>query len=390
MQKLQLHFEEAIEPRCPHFGQCGGCKYQHIAYDEQLVQKEAFVRALFGRETDPILPCDPPWLYRNKMEFSFSQARSGEKFLGLMRKRGKVENLEACYLASPWFIDVLGRVREWFANSKIDAYHPPSDSGALRTLTMREGKRTGEKMVVLTISGNPDFPLSDSAIQEFADAVGKVDSLLLRKQIIAKKTPTRFEEILLKGKEAIHEKLYDPKGNPFAFRIRAASFFQPNTVQAEALYGLALECAELCAEDTLFDLYCGTGTIGIFASKSVKEVLGIEIVPEAVEDALENLELNDVRNMEIMLGDVGGSLLEKHPSTVIVDPPRVGLSAEAVKYLLFLKPEKIVYISCNPPTQAENCRELVEAGYRIDRLAPVDQFPHTPHVENVAVLRRIA
>ncbi|MCC5831530.1 MAG: 23S rRNA (uracil(1939)-C(5))-methyltransferase RlmD [Chlamydiales bacterium] len=387
--KLSIQSDEAVEPRCPHFGKCGGCKYQHIAYDEQLAQKEAFVRALFSRETDPILACEPPWRYRNKMEFSFSQARSGDKFLGLMRKKSRVENLEACHLTSPWFIDLLGRVRAWFAESGLDAYHPPTDRGTLRTLTVREGVRTGEKMVILTISGNPDFKPSERQIADFEDAVGEVDSLILRKQIIAKKTPTRFEETLLKGREAIHEKLYDPNGNLFAFRIRAASFFQPNTVQAEALYRVALEYADLHEEETLFDLYCGTGTIGIFASKSVKKVRGIEIVPEAVEDALENLKLNGVRNMEISVGDVAASLSKENPSTVIIDPPRAGLSPEAVNYLISLKPKKIVYISCNPSTQAENCLLLERAGYRVERLAPVDQFPHTPHVENVALLRKI-
>lgn len=388
MTKLSLTCENAIEPQCPHFGQCGGCKYQHISYDEQLVQKEAFVRTLFEQETDPILACDPPWQYRNKMEYSFSQARSGEKFLGLMRKRGRVENLEACHLASPWFIDVLERVRAWFVESGLDAYYPPADLGSLRTLTVREGVRTSEKMVFLTVSGNPDFSLSERHIQDFIDAVGEVDSLLLRTQFIAKKTPTRFEERLLFGKEAIHEKMFDPKGNAYTFRIRAASFFQPNTLQAEALYGLALECADLREDEIVFDLYCGTGTLGIFSSKYVRKVWGVEIVPEAVEDAQENLMLNSVPNMEISVGDVGKSVPQERPSTVIVDPPRAGLSSEAIKYLISLQPEKILYISCNPATQAENCKRLEAAGYRIKRLIPVDQFPHTPHVENIAFLQK--
>ncbi len=380
--KLTLTSKEPIEPVCGHFGQCGGCKFQHVPYDEQLLQKQAFVGSLFNHKTDPILACDPPWRYRNKMEFSFSQAKSGEKFLGLMRKRGRVENLHECYLTNPWFIELLGRVREWFTESELNAYYPPHDRGSLRTLTVREGIHTGEKMVVLTISGNPEYPLSAQNIQDFIDAVGEVDSLLLRTQFIAKKTPTRFEERLLYGKDFIHEKL-----NDFTFRIRAASFFQPNTLQAEQLYSLALECADLQPDETVFDLYCGTGTLGIFASKQVKKVYGIEIVPEAVEDAHENLKLNQVENMEIVVGDVGKSDFKERPTTVIVDPPRPGLGPDALQYLISLQPEKIVYISCNPVTQAENCQELESAGYQIERLAPVDQFPHTPHVENIAFLK---
>jgi len=385
--KLQLQCEEAIEPKCPHFGRCGGCKYQHIAYDEQLIQKEAFVRSLFGREVDPILACEPAWHYRNKMEFSFSQAKSGERFLGLMRKKGRVENLNSCFLTNPWFIDTLQRVREWWEASELLAYYPPMDRGSLRTLTIREGVHTGEKMVILTVSGNPEYALNEQQIQDFIDTVGEVDALLLRKQIIAKKTPTRFVERLLYGKEVIHEKIHDETGHAYTFRIRAASFFQPNTIQAEALYQLAIEYAQLKKDEIVFDLYCGTGTLGIFASKKVKKVIGVEIVHEAVEDAQENLKLNNVHNMQVIEGDVGKIEFSIRPTTVIVDPPRMGLSSQAIKYLIELAPEKIVYISCNPVTQAQNCQDLEAARYQIERLVPVDQFPHTPHVENVVLLR---
>ena len=386
--KFQLVCEEAIEPKCSHFGKCGGCKYQHIPYDEQLAQKEAFVRSLFASDVDPILPCEPPWRYRNKMEFSFSQARSGEKFLGLMRKRGRVENLGECHLTSSWFIEILEHVRVWWEESGLDAYYPPKNLGALRTLTVREGIYTGEKMVFLTVSGNPEYALDEAQIEGFVDAVGEVDALLLRTQIIAKKTPTRFEERLLAGKAAIHEQMHDAKGNAYTFRIRANAFFQPNTRQAEALYQLALEYAELGSDETVLDLYCGTGTLGIFAARRVKNVVGVEIVPEAVLDAQENLQLNAVDNMEVLEGDVGKMGRDFAPTTVIVDPPRPGLEPKALENVLSFSPQKIVYISCNPVTQAENCKELVEAGYEIVRLQPVDQFPHTPHVENIAILHK--
>lgn len=384
--KLHISSEMPIDPLCSHFGKCGGCSYQHIPYDEQLLQKEHFVHTLFQRETSPILSCDPPWHYRNKMEFSFSQDRKGQKFLGLMRKRGRVENLSECFLTAPWFIEVLERVRLWWEESALAAYHPPSNEGSLRTLTIRHGVQTDEKMVVLTVSGNPDFSLDEAVIEDFMDAVGEVDSLILRTQIIAKKTPTRFEERLLAGKEVIHEIMHNPRGRPFTFRIRAASFFQPNTLQAEALYALALESAELSSDETVFDLYCGTGTLGIFASTQVAQVYGIELVPEAVLDAQENIKLNEIANMSVVAGDVGERLLSESPSTVIVDPPRAGLSAEALNYLADLSPKKILYISCNPVTQAQNCADL--EGYQIERIQPVDQFPHTPHVENVVLLRK--
>lgn len=385
--KLQLVCEEAIEPACQHFKKCGGCKYQHIPYDEQLEQKRAFVRSLFDQEVDPIVACDHPWHYRNKMEFSFSQDKKGNKFLGLFAKRGRVENLEQCELTSSWFIEVLENVRSWWEDTEVTAYHPPKDMGSLRTLTLREGIYTGEKMVVLTVSGHPDFALSEEDLTEFTDAVGEADSILLRTQYIAKKTPTRFEERVLKGKATITEKMHDAEGQPYTFRIRAASFFQPNTKQAETLYQLALECADLHPDEIVYDLYCGTGTLGIFASKHVKKVVGIELVSDAVEDAQVNLACNDVTNMDVLCGDVGKMTLQEKPTTIIVDPPRAGLSAEAIKHLLDLAPEKIVYVSCNPVSQATNCEQL--EGYVVERLIPVDQFPHTPHVENIALLRKI-
>lgn len=370
---------------CPHFGICGGCSSQDIPYSEQLARKKAFVSSLFSYPVEPIIPCNPPWHYRNKMEFSFSQAKSGEKFLGLMRKRGKVENLSACYLTNPWFSETLIQVRRWFQASALSAYHPRANRGTLRTLTLREGIYTKERMAVLTLAE----PLTGEQQESFVAHVGKCDTILLRHQIIAKKTPTRFEEQILKGSGVIHEQLHDFQGNPFTFRIRPASFFQPNTRQAEILYKRALECAELESDETLFDLYCGTGTLGIFASRAVKWVRGIEIIPEAVDDARTNIALNQIPNMEVNVGDVGKLESEQSPTTVIIDPPRPGLSPLAITYLIGLKPKKIIYISCNPITQSQNCQQLEASGYRIERLIPVDQFPHTPHVENIAFLRQI-
>lgn len=384
MKTLHIFSDVAIEPKCRHFRTCGGCKFQHIPYDEQLLQKENFVRACFGLEVEPILPCEPHWHYRNKMEYTFSQSRDGKKFLGLMMRKGRVENLEECFLTDRWFIQVLSRVREWWETTLLPAYHPPTNQGILRTLTLREGLRSKEKMVILTTSAEE---IAEEDLNDFKEAVGEVDSVILRKQILQKKRPTRFEERLLHGKNHIHEFLYDEEDRKYIFRIRAASFFQPNTQQAESLYQLAMEFANIEEGETLFDLFCGTGSLGIFAAQKAKKVFGIECVSEAVEDAKENLSSNHIDNMEVIEGDVGEILhtLPERPSTVIVDPPRAGLGPKAIHHLLELQPEKIVYLSCNPLSQAEDCKAL---GYEIVRLQPVDQFPHTPHIENLALLRR--
>lgn len=380
--KLAIHSEESIEPKCRHFRLCGGCSFQHVPYDEQLEQKKAFVSRCFDRAVEPIISSDPAWRYRNKMEFSFSQARSGEKFLGLMKKRGRVENLEECYLTQHWFIDFLKAARDWWIEREIKAYYPPANTGLLRTLTLREGVHSKEKMAVLTVS-DECFPEED--LEAFINEMPAVDSLILRRQILQKKVPTRFEERLLKGKDHIHEILHGANGQPFRFRIKAASFFQPNTLQAEVIYQKAIEFAAFSGSESLLDLYCGTGSLGIFAASQVQNVVGIEIVPEATEDAEANIALNGIKNMRVLLGDVQERLsdLIDQPDIVFVDPPRAGLGPKAIAHLLRMQPKKIIYVSCNPVTQAADCQEL---GYSIERLQPIDQFPHTPHVENIALL----
>ncbi len=389
--KLQISCEEAVVPPCPHFGFCGGCKYQHVAYDEQLAQKQTYIATLFNREVSDIVASEPFWRYRNKMEFSFSQARSGEKFLGLMRGRGRVENLESCWLTSFWFMEALSFVRQWWESTNIRAYYPPKDEGTLRTLTLREGVYTGEKMAILTISGRNEYALSQKEVEEFKETLQGVDTVVLRKQIIAKKCPTRFEQTLLKGEGRIRENLHGQDGRVWTFSIRSDSFFQPNTRSAETLYQLALESAKLDPNDCVLDLYCGTGTLGIFASSLVKEVIGIELNSDAVADAKYNFELNGVQNMRVIEGDVGEVLgeLDFSANVVIVDPPRVGLGKEALKHLMELYPSKIIYISCNPVTQTAECNTLCERGYDIVSIQPVDQFPHTPHIENIVLLTRV-
>lgn len=383
-------------PRCLHFGECGGCRFQTIPYERQLLDKENFIKTLFVDEESkvrPILASDPFWHYRNKMEFSFSQSKKGEKFLGLMirGKRGKVVNLYECHLTSSWFMNVLKSVRQWWLDGGLSAFYPPTGEGLLRTLTLREGVRTGEKMVVLTVSGCPSsFP--ENLMESFKKSVlkaEKVHSLVLRGQITQRKMPTRFEEIALHGQPWIHERLHDRKGKPLFFTIRPSSFFQPNTLQAEKLYTQALNLVQLTDNEILFDLYCGTATIGIFAASSVKQVIGVEINPDAVSDAKNNITLNQISNMEVWEGDVGKDIpFGVLPTTVVVDPPRAGLSLEAIKNVEALSPSKILYISCNPSTQVENIKEFFKLGYKIQTIQPVDQFPHTPHVENIVILTK--
>jgi 23S rRNA (uracil1939-C5)-methyltransferase len=411
---------QRIQPRCVHFGVCGGCRWQQMAYEEQLRLKQATVEALFRPLIDAqlpigaILPAPAPWEYRNKMEFSFSNDASGKQYLGLIidGSRGKVLNLAECHLVRPWFIQAARAVRCWWAESGLQAYHPHYNRGALRTLVLREGIRSGDRLLMLTVSGNPDDKLSRQQIDSFTafvrDALelqteGSL-SIFLRIQQAIKGQETQFFEMLLYGPDQIRETLHielQPGAKPLslAFSISPSAFFQPNTMQAERLYSTALQLLqtpkEILQGAVVYDLYCGTGTLGICAARLAKQVVGIEISPEATLDARTNVKNNHLDNVQILTAPVKEAMrsirIEKTlpaPDIVMLDPPRVGLDEETVQHLLELQPRHLLYISCNPATQAENVKALLKGGYLIEAIQPVDQFPHTVHIENIVVLRR--
>ncbi len=408
---------QRIEPRCVHFGTCGGCRWQQMSYQDQLKLKQTEIEKLFhpllpeGVSVRSIIPCDPPWQYRNKMEFTFSSDAAGKKYLGLIidSSRGKVLNLTECHLVHPWFVDALAATRAWWHESDLAAFHPHANKGALRTLTVREGMHTGDRLIMLTVSGNPEDALNQQQLDSFVaflrDAIEPTSPenslcIMLRIQQAIKGKETSFFEMLLYGPDHIRETLKiqpDAHANPvtMSFAVSPSAFFQPNTRQAEKLYSSALQLLEIPPQSVVYDLYCGTGTLGISAAKQAKLVIGIEVSPESSLDARTNATKNNLHNVQIFTGtvrDVVKSIRENKtvplPDVVIVDPPRVGLDADTINHLAELKPKKLLYVSCNPVTQADNIKHLKEIGYEITAVQPVDQFPHTVHVENIAVLTR--
>lgn len=393
---------DRVEPRCSHALECGGCSFQQVSYEAELKMKEEWVRSLFtpfmeGVTFYPILGCENPWAYRNKMEFSFSEDLKGEKFLGLniAGGRGKVLNLKECHLISPWFMDVLKSVKNWWDESGLHAYNPPKDEGTLRTLTVREGKRTGKKLVMLTISGHHDYFVNGRHLKEFKEAVirgcGEDNpSIFLRIHRAVKGKPTEFYEMHLHGPSILHEMLHLGE-RTLHYHLSPSSFFQPNTLQAEKLFQRALAMAEIKATDRVYDLYCGLGTFGALFSPHVKKVIGIESHPYAVCDAEATIERNHLDNFSVIKGDVGAVLeqIQLPSDLIILDPPRAGLDDKALGHVLRLDPPKILYVSCNPETQFKNISELIQKGdYKLKSLQPVDQFPHTPHLENIAYLEK--
>jgi 23S rRNA (uracil1939-C5)-methyltransferase len=377
---------------CSHISECGGCTFQQIPYSVQLHQKQKEINHFFP-DALPIIPSQSIWHYRNKMEFSFSQNKAKEKFLGLiMRKsRGKIFNLQECYLAPPWMAQTLQQVKTWWEGTNIPAFNFYKGSGCLQTLTLREGVRTNTRMAMLTVSSNPSYPIRRGEINSFLASLQDPQmAVFLRLRQSLRKIPTQFYEIHLNGPTHILEKLalqYDT----LTFSISPSSFFQPNTAQAEVLYNQALSMTEE-NYSLVYDLYCGTATLGISFAKKARKVIGVELNPYAVFDARENIENNRIENVFIECDDVINFLNQPHPPSsptadlIIVDPPRAGLDPKVITKLCELKAKHILYISCNPRTQVQNISQL--SGYRIVKAQPVDQFPHTPHMENIVLLSR--
>lgn len=409
-----------VEPRCKYFGTCGGCKWQHVAYGMQLEQKQQYVVDAFERiggfsgiSITPIVGAESPYFYRNKMEFSFSRQRwlstdelrrkeVGEFGLGLHvpGRYDKVVDLDECWLpvrpagsnkegGQPEVSNgILNTVRVFCKERGLSVYSTKTHEGYLRHLVIRLSHRTGDVMVnLVTTTDEPEIiqELTKRLSQHYPQVTTVVNNITSRKSMVA----IGDTEKAYLGPGYITERV-----GKYSFRVSANSFFQTNTEQAERLYTIAKSMAEFSPGDVVFDLYCGTGTIAIFISDTVQRVVGIDVVQSAIEDARLNARLNAVQNCEFVLGDLKEKLtkdtswLSTRPDTVIVDPPRSGLHPKVIREVALLEPKRVVYISCNPATQARDAKMLCESGYEIIALQPVDMFPHTTHVENVAVFRK--
>lgn len=393
-----------VQPQCKHFAICGGCTWQHMPYREQLKIKEEHLKALFldvaGPETKifPIIASPQEYGYRNKMEFSFSEDTKGQKFLGLIMRcsRGRVFTIEECPLTSSWISKTLQAVYAWWQTTALLAYYGPKDKGHVRYLTMREAHTTHDRVIILTVSGNPDYAIKRSILDEFVKickehATPEGDATLtivLRIQQVHKGRETQFFEMLLLGPDSFKERLriHD---KTLEFCLSPSSFFQPNSLQASRIYERALELAELKSDAVLYDLYAGVGIFGMCMASRVKEVIAIEISADSAYDAKVNSDRMKIPNFRIIRADVAKALEDKSlpkADAVVVDPPRTGLGKIAIKHIVALAPKTIIYVSCNPKTQKIDLEDLLQAGYKVRAIQPIDQFPQTIHVENIVIL----
>ena len=371
---------DRIADTCVHDGEpCPGAPWQGLAYERQLAQKreqvdEALRRigGLDGFELEAIEPAVEQWRYRNKLEYSFGE-RDGEPILGF-HARGRwdrVVDVDDCKLASVRGNEARNAVRDWARRESVPAYDARARDGVLRNLVVREGWRTGQIQTRLVTSAArfPKPPVDlHTAIEGDSGGTDGPTGVL--------------------GCERLCEEL-----SGLRLEMSHGAFFQTNTEMAERLYAIAAEYACLSGSERVFDLYCGIGTIGLTMAKRAGEVWGLEIVAEAIADAERNAESNKIENAHFMTGSARTGvrpLIEKagKPDVVIIDPPRAGLSQKIVRRLLECEAKKIVYVSCNPTTLAPNAAQMVEAGYTLKRVKPVDMFPQTPHIECVALLEK--
>ncbi len=395
-----------VEPKCEHFGTCGGCRWQHLPYEFQLKCKQQQVKDALERiakvdipEISPILGSKNIWEYRNKMEYTFSnkcwltyeQMRSGEEFpdrnaagFHIPGAFDKVLDINKCHLQDDFGNQLRLFIKNYGKQHGCSFYDLRAQQGLLRTLMIRIAS-TGEIMAVM-VFGENDMSRITPLLEAIRDNFPQITSLLYVINLKVNDTISDQNIITYSGKPYIEEDMEGLK-----FRVGSKSFYQTNSLQAYELYKVTRDFAELTGDELVYDLYTGTGTIANFVAGRSKKVIGIEYVPEAIEDAKLNSSINGIGNTLFYAGDMKDVLTDEfvaehgHPDVMIVDPPRAGMHQDVVNVILNAAPKRIVYVSCNPATQARDLA-MLDAKYRVDAIQPVDMFPHTQHVENVVKL----
>lgn len=388
---------QRVEAPCPYFGRCGGCRLQHVAYPAQLAFKSKQVADALERlgglrdvPLRPIIGAEETFGYRNKMEFTVARAR-GALVVGLheTERYDSVLDIERCLLQSDRMNGLLAEARAFFAERGLTVYEQDTGEGLLRFLMLREGKHTGELMTNVVTSAPAVSELAPLAQRLQARDPGTT-SVVMNVNPKKASVAVGVEEHLLGGRDHIRE---DVGG--LTFRVSANSFFQTNTRQAERLFDLVVESTGLTGAETVLDLYSGTGAISLLLARRARWVYGVELAQAAVDDAGANATANGITNCTFVSGEVRfvlPALIAKGVTAevVVADPPRAGFHPKALHALITLGARRIVYVSCNPTTLARDLGELVRGGYRLEWVQPVDMFPHTPHIEAVARLERVA
>lgn len=380
-----------VDAACRHFGACGGCKWQHLDYTQQLKSKEnqvlEILRRIGGIEEPPLLPIigmESPWRYRNKMEYAFYGDRQGALRLGL-HSPGRFDlviNIEDCLLQDETNNGIRNFARDFCAARSLPAYHLKHHTGNLRHLVLRSA-RNGQSIMAIMCMAEDTFPEGAEFAAELSGKFPQIDSVMHFTSKNFGGAAVTGEGRLLHGSDKLTDEILGLK-----MEISAHSFTQTNPSQAARLFETLFDMCKFYGDETVLDLYSGAGPIALLASRKAARVVGIESVPDAVSDAKRNAAANDIDNVEFVCADVESVLKDivdkEKPEIVIIDPPRAGMHAKAVTALAEARPRVLMYVSCNPATLARDASALAEAGYRLDAVRPVDMFPHTYHIECVA------
>lgn len=388
---------DRVEPDCPVAGKCGGCCYRHISYEAELRYKRQRVVDAFERiahlsvDVLPVRGSDETLRYRNKAQFPVQLDKSHSPMFGFYAANThRVVPCEDCLLQPELFGDVLTVVREWIIRRGITVYDEETHRGLLRHVYIRQGHYSQQLMVCLVVNGDPSasVPRLSFLIDALKDTIPGFVSLSVNYNPAKTNVILGRETEVIYGDGAIEDELLG-----CTFRLSPRSFYQVNTPQAEVLYGCAAEKAGLTGSEVLLDLYCGTGTIGLTMADRCKHLYGVEIVPEAVEDAKKNAAANGIENATFLCGDAADAAARLkadgvQADVILVDPPRKGLSEQLVHTFADFAPAKVVYVSCDPATLARDCARFAERGYTTHEAQPVDLFPRTAHVETVVLLTK--
>jgi len=433
-----------VEPKCAYHRQCGGCQVQALSYEKQLEFKAKKVRnhllriggfeqELLDTVMEPIVGMEEPYHYRNKAQYPVGTDKNGEIITGFYagRTHSIIANTE-CYLGVPGNKEILEYILDYMKQNRVTAYNEETGEGCVRHVLIRTGFTSGEIMVCLVINGRDKKRCKAGeylpAQEKLLESLTKISGMTgISVSINTEKTNVIMgrEVHTIWGEDTISDVIhvrdmkkegYPQTGQQLTFKISPLSFYQVNPVQTEKLYSLALEYAGLTGQETVWDLYCGIGTISLFLAGSAKKVCGVEIVPQAIEDARENAKRNHITNAEFFVGkaeeilpefyekmsgeaQAGGVAAEPgkegqapdmlHPDVIVVDPPRKGCDEACLDTMLKMHPERIVYVSCDSATMARDVKILCEGGYELKKVRPVDQFGHTVHVETVCLLSKL-
>jgi 23S rRNA (uracil1939-C5)-methyltransferase len=387
--------QQRVEPACPIYKRCGGCQLQHMSYEEQLRFKKTRVADCIeriGKIRDVAIydtvGMENPSRYRNKVQLPVGRGET-EPAIGFYAARShEIINLQQCYIQHEVGDKVVQLARDWMKKYSIQGYDEESGTGIIRHVMIRKGFKSEEAMVVL-VTNTEKLPYKEEFIKLVIENIPDIKSII--QNINSKKTNVVLgqENITLWGSDTITDYI-----GPFKFNISPLSFFQVNPVQTEVLYGKTLEYAELTGEETVFDAYCGTGTISLFLSQKAKKVYGVEIIEAAIVNARENAILNEIHNSDFFVGEAEKVIPKlisegKKADVVVVDPPRKGCEKSLLEAIAEMGPKRVVYVSCDPATLARDLSIFESLGYKTVEVQPVDMFPHTAHVECVAKIEKL-